>query len=89
MAAAVPPAYWRRATGPAGTIIFADTRGYHKGGEAHEHDRIMYTCMFTSPASESREFLKRPDSISTPTTRELAFALAPPKGGLWLNVRPQ
>lgn len=41
---------WVRATGPAGTIIFADTRGYHKGGLARTSDRIMYNAMYTSPA---------------------------------------
>ena len=89
MAAAVPPEHWVRATGPAGTIIFADTRGYHKGGEAHGNDRIMYTCMFTSPASESHEFLQRPAQLATPPGIELAFALAPPKPGLWLSMRPE
>ena len=78
---------WIKATGARGTIVFADTRGYHKGGLARECDRVMYTCMFTSPASESEEFLRRPVPIDSPSSREKAFALAPPKGGLWLSLR--
>ena len=78
---------WIRGIGPAGTIVFADTRGYHKGGEARDSDRVMYTCMFTSPASESREFFRRPVQIPKPTNLELAFALAPPKRGPWVSLR--
>jgi hypothetical protein len=49
---------WRVCTGKKGTIVFADTRGYHKGGEARTKDRLMFTCMYTSPASESMELIK-------------------------------
>lgn len=48
---------WITATGKRGTIVFADTRGYHKGGEAKTSDRLMFTCMFTSPASESKRLM--------------------------------
>lgn len=47
----VPSEQWISAVGPKGTIIFADTRGYHKGGSVRKGDRILYTCMFTSQAS--------------------------------------
>jgi hypothetical protein len=87
MAAVVSPDRWIRGTGPAGTIVFADTRGYHKGGEARDRDRVMYTCMFTSPASESREFFRRPVQIPKSSNLQLAFALAPPKRGPWLSIR--
>lgn len=59
MAAVVPEAAWRVCTGGAGTIVLADTRGYHKGGHARTSDRVMFTAMFTSPASQSREFIRR------------------------------
>src|SRR5262249_40807299 len=59
MAEVIPPERWVSGVGQKGTIVFADTRGYHKGGLARTEDRIMYTCMFTSPASESREFFQR------------------------------
>lgn len=87
MAQVVPMDHWIKAKGVRGTIVFADTRGYHKGGLARDRDRVMYTCMFTSPASESEEFLRRPARIESQSSREKAFALAPPKGGLWLSLK--
>ena len=38
-------------TGRAGTIIFCDTSGYHRGGYATEHERIMLTMGYCSGAS--------------------------------------
>lgn len=63
MNAAYPRDRWRVCTGKKGTIIFADTRGYHKGGEARTRDRLMYTCMYTSPASGSKQLLHIPADI--------------------------
>jgi hypothetical protein len=83
MAEVVPPERWIKGVGPKGTIVFADTRGYHRGGLARERDRIMYTCMFTSHASQSREFLMRPDKLSLPTDKEQAFALTAPGQIAW------
>jgi hypothetical protein len=78
MAEVVPPNQWVKGTGPKGTIIFADTQGYHKGGLARDRDRIMYTCMFTSPASESKELFELPSAILPPADRERRFALSVP-----------
>jgi hypothetical protein len=76
MAAIVPPDRWIKALGAAGTIIFADTRGYHKGGLARTKDRIMYNCMFTSPASKTKEMFERPASLAADgLNREQKFAL--------------
>jgi hypothetical protein len=57
----IPRDKWITGTGVKGTIIFADTRGFHKGGDARTGDRLMYTCMYTSPASDSKRLLKFPD----------------------------
>jgi hypothetical protein len=51
MAKVVPADRWLTAIGPRGTMVFADTRGYHKGGLARERERILYTCEFTSPSA--------------------------------------
>ncbi|MBK8465882.1 MAG: phytanoyl-CoA dioxygenase family protein [Chloracidobacterium sp.] len=67
MNAVFPKEKWKKGTGKKGTIIFADTRGFHKGGEARIKDRLMYTCMYTSKASESKELLKVPSNIDTST----------------------
>jgi len=63
------------AVGRKGTIVFADTNGYHRGGLARTSDRIMYTCMYTSQASESEEFFVRPETEFTAGDRAVAFAL--------------
>ena len=78
MARFISPEKWMKCTGSKGTIVFADTRGFHKGGLARERDRLMYTCMFTSQASQSQEFLRRVVSFPAPKDRELAFALSTP-----------
>ena len=65
MAAVIPRESWFKAIGKKGTIVFADTRGYHKGGEARTDDRLMYTCMFTSPASQSKRLLTFSDDIDS------------------------
>ena len=75
MARVLPREQWRRCVGPKGTIVFADTRGYHKGGEARTHDRIMYTCMFTSEASQSHEALTRPTELKPHEGFEQSYAL--------------
>jgi hypothetical protein len=50
METVVPRARWHSATGPIGTVTFADTAGYHKGGYVEEDSaRVLYTCMFISP----------------------------------------
>ncbi len=51
IAAIVPPADWVTCTGPRGTIVLADTRGYHKGGLARDRDRLVFHCCFVSPGS--------------------------------------
>lgn len=76
MAVAVPKSHWVRGTGKKGTIIFADTRGMHKGGEARTSDRLMYTCMYTSPASESARLLKFPEApVSLPAKKRSALEI--------------
>lgn len=75
MAAVVPKDLWKVATGPAGTIVLADTYGYHRGGLARTSDRIMYTCMYTSRASESAEFFVRPTHPSPSESDAVSFAL--------------
>lgn len=46
----VPPSDIKRYTGKAGTIIFCDTSGYHRGGYAIASERIMLTMGYCSQA---------------------------------------
>jgi hypothetical protein len=54
VAKVVPQDQWVSATGKAGTVILADTRGLHKGGFATHKERILFTSMFVSPSSYYR-----------------------------------
>lgn len=75
MDAIVPKEKWIKAIGRKGTIVFADTRGYHKGGLARERDRIMYVSMYTSLASQSKELFELPQTFNLPDDEEQSFAL--------------
>jgi hypothetical protein len=43
-----PPSMWRVCTGPAGTMILADTLGYHRGGKPATGTRLLVTFTYTS-----------------------------------------
>lgn len=45
------PDSWRICTGPANTMILADTVGYHRGGKPSAGRRILIALTFTSGAS--------------------------------------
>ena len=51
MDAVVPTERRRTAIGPRGTVVFADTRGFHKGGHAVARERILYVCQYLSRAA--------------------------------------
>lgn len=51
--AAVPKENFAVCTGKAGTVIFADTSGLHRGGYATHTERIMYTAGYMTNASSS------------------------------------
>jgi hypothetical protein len=76
MNAVVPKEKWIAATGPRGTAILVDTRGYHKGGYVREHDRVVYTCMFTSQAATLRgKYFERMTPMPAVSDPVVAFAL--------------
>jgi hypothetical protein len=49
LAAAVDPADVMTLTGPAGTTIFCDTSGFHRGGLARSRPRVLSYHAFVSP----------------------------------------
>ena len=75
MDAVVPEAKWINGAGPKGSIVFVDTRGYHKGGLARTSDRILYTSMFTSRDAQVAELFDRTEQTLFPADRAQAFAL--------------
>jgi len=54
MEAFVPRSKWITAIGKAGTVIVADTTGFHKGGYATRHDRKMIVVAYKSPWCRER-----------------------------------
>jgi ectoine hydroxylase-related dioxygenase (phytanoyl-CoA dioxygenase family) len=76
MDAVAPRAEWVTATGPAGTLLFADTTGWHKGGSARTGDRLLYTCLFGSQAGDKRRRLRpNPELSLAEQDRDTIFAL--------------
>jgi len=75
MDAVVPKKSWITAVGPKGTVVLADTRGYHKGGLARERERILYTCMFASQASNYPDVFTRSASLPHYSDKAIAFAI--------------
>jgi Phytanoyl-CoA dioxygenase (PhyH) len=75
MSVVVSKERWITAVGPKGTVVFADTRGYHKGGLVREKDRVLYNCMFTSQASTRSEYFERKLPMPDSPDKALAFAL--------------
>jgi Phytanoyl-CoA dioxygenase (PhyH) len=65
------------ATGPAGTIVFCDTSGLHRGGHATTKSRIFATWCYVTPASLWRRRFRVQWPESGPPLWEAArFALA-------------
>jgi hypothetical protein len=74
MSSLLPPDKWMTSVGPQGTMTFADTKGYHKGGYARERDRLIYTCMFTSQIGQ--DLLQHPGLIPACGDMGRDFALS-------------
>ena len=52
VAAAVPAEDRLAMTGPAGTMIFCDTSGFHRGGFAKSKPRVLSIWSYVSPAAD-------------------------------------
>ena len=64
-----------RCTGPAGTLLFCDTTGLHRGGISRSRPRVVATWTFVTPASRyQRRFTARPVEGEI-LTEEARFAL--------------
>lgn len=74
MNAVIPRKDWVTATGRKGTIIFADTAGYHKGGHATGHDRLMFIARFTSRKGAKTKFTNK-IIAKEPTEQAIKYAL--------------
>lgn len=76
----IPRSAMKSYTGRAGTLIFADTIGLHKGGYATRKERIMFTGGFCSSASVWPIRLRYASDFNERLVRvhpRVAFALKP------------
>ncbi|MDH4177217.1 MAG: phytanoyl-CoA dioxygenase family protein [Thermoleophilia bacterium] len=51
LAARVPDSWVETFTGPAGTMVFCNTSGFHRGGLSTSDPRVLATWTYSSPAS--------------------------------------
>ena len=76
--ARVPPSAVQRFTGPAGTLVFCNTAGFHRGGLSTTNPRVLATATYSSPASlasltvQSYTYAGELDELDAPT----GFALS-------------
>jgi hypothetical protein len=47
----IPASTIRSSAGPAGTLVFLDTVGFHRGGRARDRHRVVGTWTYVTPAS--------------------------------------
>jgi hypothetical protein len=69
MRAAIPADDWMICTGPANTMVLADTVGYHRGGKPRKGNRILVTFTYTSgtplaKASQAPQIIGKPNWIT-------------------------
>ena len=75
MAARIPREEWVVCTGPPGTVVLADTCGYHKGGKPTKGDRLLWTAQFTSGAADAKRNFELADGAPSDLTPEQRWAL--------------
>jgi hypothetical protein len=72
MLTAFPKGSWLTCTGPANTMIIADTVGFHRGGKPSQGNRILITFTFTSGTPFVKRVLRisgKPSWIQHPIQR--------------------
>lgn len=75
MGSVFPPESWIKCTGPANTMILADTVGFHRGGKPLAGDRILITFTYTSgkPFVEPAFHMKEKPDWMTEKLQEYAL----------------
>jgi Phytanoyl-CoA dioxygenase (PhyH) len=64
----------RAVTGNAGSVVFADTRGYHKGGWVQEKGRLLFHVLYSSKAAFPNRMLGLPSGVRPAEwSRDLVF----------------
>ena len=76
MRATIPEESWLACTGPANTMILADTIGYHRGGKPRVGNRILITFTYTSGAPVVKRTLNISSDAGWITHAMQRYALA-------------
>jgi hypothetical protein len=76
MEEAMPREQWRISIGSAGTMIFADTCGFHKGVKPVARPRLMMMCHYTSPSAYSAKDLVIEGPLGPSYTKRQVAAVA-------------
>jgi Phytanoyl-CoA dioxygenase (PhyH) len=64
----------RVCSGKAGSVVFADTVGYHKGGWVQEKGRLLFHVLWSSRAAHPNRLLGIPSGVrAADWSRDLAF----------------
>lgn len=72
----IPASEWIECTVPAGTLVFADTSSFHRGGRARRTRRVLSVTSYVPPGSAwPRTFDVRPDSLPAGLPSEARYAL--------------
>lgn len=74
MDAAVPADRRPSFPGPAGTVLFGDTIGWHRGGHAVTSSRFVLQVLYSSFAAMPYHKLGAPDAAKAPFPRDLVYA---------------
>jgi hypothetical protein len=79
----IPKELIKAQTGKAGSVIFCDTIGLHRGGYATQRERIMFTALFAAPT-----YKERPNPwFKLPTRDELATLNKTARYALTYSIR--
>lgn len=70
-----PRARWQSCTGPARTMVMADTVGFHRGGNVEEGHRLLITVTYTSGVPQIDRRLKLVGQPAPSLSPIQAFAL--------------
>jgi hypothetical protein len=66
---------------PEGTVVLVDTAGFHRGGRAVGHARLVATWAYSSQASLWPRKFRVEGLGDRPVSTAVRFALAPPRAG--------
>jgi hypothetical protein len=73
----IPEAEWLTAAYPTGTLVFADTAGFHRGGRADKRNRVLATWAYSSQACKwPRTFRVDPATLPKDLATAARWALS-------------